>query len=200
MKLPVCKMLACIWNGIHCTPINSPSRRSVISSEYAVWQELSENLANLASLYHSEDFFPRFQAFIKKLYLKQMDILGWEALDGESQRTGTLRGRIISMLRIAGDESVCAEAFQRFCDYAKDPESANIPGDLQKIVFRAALSYNEAKVYPMLKKIFEESTFPEEQRNSLSVLGCVLGPKRHAEMLNYALFSGKVRDAATTFT
>jgi hypothetical protein len=167
-------------------------------TEYAVWQELSENLSNLASLYRSEDFFPRFQAFIKKLYIKQMDMLGWEAKEGESQRTGTLRGRIISMLRIAGEESVCVEAFQRFSDYAKDPDSANIPGDLQRIVFRAALSYDEAKVYPMLKQIFEESTFPEEQRNCLSVLGCVADMGRHADMLNYALFSGKVGNCCSS--
>ena len=40
-----------------------------------MWQELSENLAGLVSLYRSEDFFESFQAFMRSLYAKQMELL-----------------------------------------------------------------------------------------------------------------------------
>jgi len=127
------------------------------------------------------------------LYAQHMERLGWDAVDGESQRIGTLRATIISMLGVAGDESVCEEAYTRFCEYASDPEGSNVPGDLQRIMFRTALRHNEEEVYPMLKRIYENSSFPEEQRNCLSVLGCVKDMKRHKEMIEYTLFSGKVR-------
>lgn len=162
-------------------------------TEYAVWQELSENLAGLVSLYRSEPFFGKYQSLLRKLYSKHMEKLGWEAAEGESQRMGTLRGTIIDMLGMAGDTSVHEEAHRRFCEFESNPESANIPGDLQPIMFRNALRLNEEQVYPMLKRIFENSSFPEEQKNCLSVMGSVKDPKRHREMLEYTLFSGRVR-------
>jgi len=161
--------------------------------EYVVWQELSENLAGLASLYRSEPFFEKYQSFLRTIYSTHMERLGWDASPDESQRTGTLRATIINILGMAGDESVCEEAYKRFCEYARDPEGSDVPGDLQSIMFRNALRFNEDEVYPMLKCIYENSSFPEEQRNCLSVLGCVKDMKRHKEMLDYTLFSGSVR-------
>ena len=162
------------------------------AADYAVWQELSENLGDLCRLYRSQAFFPKFQSYLIKIYSKQMKILGWDAKDGESQRTGSLRASIISMMGRAGDESVCAEAFRRFCAY--ESEGIRIPGDLQGIVFRLALRHNESHVYPLLRNLYETgSTFPEEQRNCLTAMGSVQDPARHLEMLEYTLFSGRVR-------
>ena len=39
-------------------------------AEYVVWQELSENLAGLASLYRSEPFFERYQNFLRDRVLE----------------------------------------------------------------------------------------------------------------------------------
>ncbi|KAI2509760.1 metalloaminopeptidase [Fragilaria crotonensis] len=161
------------------------------TADYAVWQELSENLGDLCRLYRSQPFFSKFQSYLIKIYTKQFDILGWDAKDGESQRTGTLRASVISMMGRAGDESICAEAHRRFCDYVT--HGIGIPGDLQGIVFRLALRYDEAQVYPSLRNLYEASTFPEEQRNCLSAMGSVQDRGRHLEMLEYTLFSGKVR-------
>ena len=161
------------------------------TADYSVWQELSENLSDLCRLYRSQEYFPKFQAYIAKIYAKQLQILGWDAQDGESQRTGTLRASVINMMGKAGDVGVRAEAFRRFSEYAKG--GVGIPGDLQGVVFRLALRHDEAQVFPSLKRIYEESTFPEEQRNCLTAMGSVQDMTRHAEMLEYALFSGKVR-------
>lgn len=161
-------------------------------SEYAVWQELSENLANLASIYRSEPFYEDFQCMLKKLYSKQMKILGWDPLPNESQRTGTLRGTVINILRTAGDKDVIVEAFSRFKRFIADPEQYPIPGDLRSIVFKAALRYDEKFVYDKMREIFEKSMFPEEQRACLSVMGSVLDMGRHKEAIDYVLFSGKV--------
>lgn len=161
------------------------------SADYSVWQELSENLGDLCRLYRAQDYFPKFQAYVAKIYTKQLELLGWDAQDGESQRAGTLRASVINMMGEAGDKGVLAEAFRRFSEY--DKAGVSIPGDLQEVVFHLAIRFDEAQVYPCLKRIYEESTFPEEQRNCLTALGSVQDMSRHAEMLEYALFSGKVR-------
>lgn len=168
------------------------------TADYAVWQELSENLADLASVYRSEPFFPKFQAYLLKIYSKQMQILGWDSKEGESQRTGTLRAAVISMVGRAGDNAVREEAYRRFCAF--DQDGVNIPGDLQRNVFRLALQHDEEHAIVALTRIYEKSTFPEEQRNCLSVMGSVKDMKRHADIMEYALFSGKVRLQDSVFT
>lgn len=131
---------------------------------------------------------------MKQLYSPHMTRLGWDASPSESPRTGSLRATIISILGTCGDEDILREAYERFMAFKADPEGAAIPGDLQKVVFRCALRYDEDAVFAALKMIYEEqSTFPEEQRNCLAVMGCVKNPQRHASMLEYIFFSGKVR-------
>lgn len=122
-----------------------------------------------------------------------MELLGWEASKGESPRTGTLRATVISMLGTAGDEAVAREAFVRLVAFDEDPDKSPIPGDLRSTVFRCALRYDEATAFEVLKRIYEGSTFPEEQRDALSVMGCVKDETRHAAMLEYALLSDSVR-------
>jgi hypothetical protein len=155
---------------------------------------LSENLSGLASVFRSESFFGKFQGFLKQLYSSHMDRLGWDATLSESSRTGSLRATIISILGTAGDDDILKEAYERFMAFKADPEGAAIPGDLQHVVFRCALRYDEDAVFETLKIMYEkQGVFPEEQRNCLDVMGRVNNPKRHASMLDYIFFSGKVR-------
>lgn len=165
------------------------------TADYVVWQELAENLESLATLFRSEDFFPKYRSFLRAIFSKQLSVLGWEAKDpDESPRAGTLRATAIRMLCIAGDTDVQRKAFEKFRDFENDPQTAGISGDIQEVVFAGALRYNEEYVHKSLRSIFENrSTFPEEQRNILSVLGSVKDPKLHEEYLNYVLFSGRVR-------
>jgi len=163
----------------------------LLTIEYAVWQELSENLSSLATLFRSEPFFAKFQSWLKKLYTRQMQILGWDTKEGETARTGTLRSTVISMLGIARDPDVLKISFDRFMAYKKDPDS--IPGDLRLSVFRCAMRHDEATAFDGLKEIYEGSSFPEEQRNCLTVMGCVTDSDRHAAMFDYVFNSGKVR-------
>ena len=183
-----------------CCPFLSSSSSSncrmrgtsrVCLPEYAVWQELSVNIGDLLSLYRSESFFPKFQEFTRKIYARQLERLGWDARPSEPQRSGTLRAAIISVLSTSGDKSVLNEALMRFYGFINNGDP--IPSDLRGIVLKAAMRCDEDRVYPALKQWYEKSRFPEEQRSCLAVLGSVKDPKRHAEMLDYVLFSPKVR-------
>lgn len=145
----------------------------------------------MATVFRSEPFFDKFRFFLKKLYTRQMQILGWDTEKGEEPRTGTLRATVIGMLGIARDPDVLKTAFDRFMAYRKNPDS--IAGDLRLSIFRCAMRHNEETVYDALKAIYEETSFPEEQRNCLVAMGCVTDSDRHAEMFDYIFNSGKVR-------
>lgn len=164
-----------------------------VALEYAVWQELSENLSGLSSLYRSEPFYGKFKQFIRGLYSRRVKKLGWEARPNESARTGTMRGTAISMMAISGDEEVTKEAYDRFMKYKEQPEANPLGGDLRPVIFKLALRFDEAAVLLALKEIYERSTFPEEQRDCLGVMGNVEDPLCHFEVFKYTLFSGKVR-------
>jgi len=164
-------------------------------AEYAVWQELSENLANLCKLYQSTSFYPSFQKYLSIIYKPHYLRLGWNKRPTDSSRTGTLRATIISLLGgRANDTDVLKEAFDRFEAFCGSADGlTEIEGDMRSVIFKLALKYNEALVFDQLKTIYEKSSFPEEQRTCLAAMGSVREEKRHCDMLEYVLFSDKVR-------
>lgn len=163
------------------------------SAENAVWQELSSDLAALASLYKSEPFFAKFQGFLQNIYAKQMEKIGWDKSQTDDEDTGTLRATIINMMGCAGDTGVLEEALRRFKAFVEDPSTSLVTADVRTVVFRTALRADESLVSADLKRIFETSADQGVQRSALSVLGRVKDSNRHAKMLDYVLSSGKVR-------
>lgn len=69
------------------------------SIEFNLWQELSENLMSLGSLYRGASFFPKYQLLLTEIYEPQFKRLGWEPLENESSRAGkVMHCLIISIL------------------------------------------------------------------------------------------------------
>ena len=163
------------------------------SAEYVIWQDLAENLSSLASLWKNEKYFPKFQVFLKNIFSKQMTIIGWETLPTDDKRTGSLRSTVISMLGLAADDDVCAESLRLFKSYVTDPVGKALDGDLRTAIFRNALRADEEYTFTELKRIYEGNSSPDIQRSALLTLGRVKDEKRHREMLEYTLYSGKVR-------
>lgn len=162
--------------------------------DYVVWQELSENLASIARVFRSEPFYPKLQEFIGSMYRKQFGILGWEAKEDEPPRTATLRATVIGMMGLAGDDAVKEQAMEKFLELTGCDQSLAVPGDLQNVIFKLAMNFDEDRVYAALRNLYESTGgSPEEKRNSLSTMGSVEDARRHAEMMDYVLFSGRVR-------
>ncbi|GAX26976.1 aminopeptidase 2 [Fistulifera solaris] len=169
-------------------------------AEYAVWQELSENMVSLISIYRSEGFFPKFQKFIARLCSRQLESLGWDSEPGENARTGTLRARVIGLMGLSGDTGVMKKAYEVFSAYTSDPKGSPIPGDLQGAIFRCALRYEEKTVFDGLRKIYEgPGASPEEKRECLMVMGKVKDTELRQKMMDYVFWSGFVRLQDITF-
>ena len=90
---------------------------------------------------------------------------------------------------------------QRFRSFALDPIAHPISGDLRSIIFKLSLDLSEDEVFSKLKSIYESSDFPEIQRDCLISMGRCKKLDNHAQMIEYTLFSGKVRlqDASFPF-
>jgi hypothetical protein len=160
---------------------------------------------SIARVFRSAPFYRKLQLFLASLYGKQYQRLGWEAQEGESARTATLRATVIQMMGMSGgsgnnndgDGEVHKKAYELFGEMT-NPANADVvpsvPGDLQKVIFKLALHYDEAKTFEALRALFEQvEGSPEEKRNCLSTMGAVIDPHRHAHMLDYVFLSGKVR-------
>ncbi|KAF0707998.1 hypothetical protein As57867_006460, partial [Aphanomyces stellatus] len=83
-------------------------------TEYLVWKELSESLATYLRLFKHETWFPKFQAYIQRLYKAVMADLTWETRSSDLDITTNFRRDVIAMLSWAKDPAVVAEAAARF--------------------------------------------------------------------------------------
>ena len=55
-------------------------------TNFTVWSDISTNLAGLAILAQYTDYYPQFQAYIRKLFAKIYQKLGWDAKPNESKQ------------------------------------------------------------------------------------------------------------------
>jgi ERAP1-like C-terminal domain len=103
------------------------------------------------------------------------------------------------MMGKTNDPAIAAKAYDLFMATRNDPIQSAISGDLRATIYRCALRHDEFSVYQSLKSMYESTSFPEEQRDCLDVMGCVQDPKLHQDMLDYVFHSGHVRsqDIAT---
>jgi aminopeptidase N len=159
--------------------------------DYIVWQEVSEQLLALAGLYKNEPFFPEFQKFLIKVASKQAARLGWEEVEGEPENYGSFRAAVHSIMGAGGDVATQEYCLARFNEYANG--GAAVPADLRRLVYKLALKADEKNVAATLLRLYRATSFPEEQQNTMSTLGYVKDAQLHAELLEWALFSGEVR-------
>ena len=160
--------------------------------EFVIWSELSHKICDLAKLYKEEDFFPKFQELVNRLFTKQWSLLGWEEKDGESESAGSMRAAVLAAMATSGDKGIGSHALKLFNDYYDD-RSKTISADLRKIVYKLAIKEDERNVAKKMIELYGETAFPEEQRNLMMTVGCVKEPAMHSEVLDWVLYSGAVR-------
>jgi puromycin-sensitive aminopeptidase len=156
-------------------------------TEYAVWQEVSSNLSDLASLYAHEPFYPQFQAFVRALYGGVVGRLGWEAAaegtsggGGGDAHTATLfRSLVLNVLGSVGeDAAVVAEGARRFAKFIADPRAAptTLPPDMRGLCFKLAVSQADGAAaevaYGQLQSLYGGAdTMAEEKNRCLLAMG-----------------------------
>jgi puromycin-sensitive aminopeptidase len=112
-----------------------------------------------------EDQRATFAATVRELFGPQFERLGWDAKDGEGERTPQMRGIIIGTLgTIGADESVRAEAQRRFGANA-------IEGDLAHAIMRIVAHENQSGAYATFLERYRHAPNPQEEQRYLFALG-----------------------------
>ncbi len=92
--------------------------------DLSVWQRISGALAGLSRLLDGEDL-ERFRAVVRSLALPALDIVGWEAASGESDRQRELRATLFTLAGTTGnDPGVAARAAALHGSDGADPSLA----------------------------------------------------------------------------
>ncbi|DAZ94646.1 TPA: hypothetical protein N0F65_010733 [Lagenidium giganteum] len=168
-------------------------------SEHLCWREISQNLSTLCLMFMHDPFYPKLQAFIRKLFSKIMAKLTWEPTSAdESSEMGDFRSDVILVLGRAGDEAVIAEAKRRFVAYVGGDSSA-LNADIRLAVFKIHGWHSDEVHVTQLQKLYETSDFSEEKEHCLLSLGSVASPRLKQQVLDWALANVRAADIPRVF-
>jgi puromycin-sensitive aminopeptidase len=135
----------------------------------AVWGAITSALGMLRRATPTVDR-PRFERFVRDLLRIQVDRLGWEPTEGESELDGELRSNLLVAMGWHGaDEAVLERASVLHDQYLADPSSVD-PNVAQAVGTLVARTGGEAEFHTFLER-WRHPTTPQEQIRYLYALG-----------------------------
>ena len=107
------------------------------------------------------DQHTKLAAVVRQLFAPQFERLGWQARDGEGERTPQLRAIVLGTLGIVGgDESIRAEAVRRF-------DENTLEGDLARTILRITAEQNRPGDYETFLERYRSAETPQEEQRYL---------------------------------
>ncbi|XP_062097259.1 aminopeptidase M1-like isoform X2 [Humulus lupulus] len=130
--------------------------------------------------------------FFINLFRNAAQTLGWQPKDGESHLDAMLRGEILTVLAVFGDDQTLLEASRRFNEFLNDRNTPLLPSDLRKAAYVAVMQRTSAANrlgYESLLRIYRESDLSQEKIRVLSSLTSCPDPSIVLEALDFSLTS-----------
>ncbi|XP_050738577.1 puromycin-sensitive aminopeptidase-like isoform X2 [Eriocheir sinensis] len=165
-------------------------------TDYTVWSAVHNCVARLNQLLSHTDFHPSFAAFVRHLFCKISQHLGWEAKPGEKHLDTLLRSLVLGQLGLYGEESVVAEAKKRLAAHVAN--TTTLPADLRSPVYKTVVSQADEKTYEQMLKLYREADLHEEKDRISRSLGATRDPNLIQRVLQFAM-SSEVRNQDTIF-
>lgn len=155
---------------------------------YVVWSQVSTRLSSLLSVWFEEPETTRnsLKSLRRNLFSQVVKNLGWEFPEGESVLTGLLRALAIRNVGLSGDESVIEEARRRFKSMVAGDSSVIHP-DLRAAVYHIVLTHGGEEEYQAVKKIYMETTTPDQKLGALGALGFASQSDLIQDALNFSI-------------
>ncbi len=134
---------------------------------------------------------PLLQAFVRRVTKPVLEQLGWDAMAGEAERTGTLRARLLSVVGTLGaDPDVRAEARARLDRYFTDPST--LAPDLITAVVSIVAYAGGGDEYQLMYQRFQSAATPQDKVRFLYALAAPPVPDLLQRTLDLCL-SGEVK-------
>ncbi len=137
-----------------------------------VWTSLASSLAFLVRLAHGTEAEDLATALVRQVAGPALDRVGWAPVEGEGDRTATLRGVLVGLLGGPGqDPDVRARAKALFEDWLADRSS--VPPDLVDPVLHTTARLSDLADYDRILQRFRTASTPQEEVSTLVALSSV---------------------------
>jgi len=162
-----------------------------------VWANIADGVGILANVMAETEHAQAFDAYIRWLFSKIYEKLGFDAKPGESHGDLLLRPLVLSRLGRAGDQKVLAEAKRRFDAYVAhfDKTGTTDPAlapDIRSVVFSLAAQQGGEATMKQLLHLYDKTDVSEVKRNCLTAIGRCTDTKLQLQALQFSL-TDKVR-------
>jgi aminopeptidase N len=154
-------------------------------TSYSVWHNILQALITIDRLEQGQPGRAAYQAYVCSLLNPLLERLGWYPNDDEELATKLFRNELIETLSVFGDRSVINQAFERFEEMLKNPNS--LTPDLRAAVVSVVGRYSSEKVYAQLHQLARDATLLETKDDYYHALECALDPKLAEKTLELAI-------------
>jgi puromycin-sensitive aminopeptidase len=152
-----------------------------------VWAAVLGPLGLLDRIINDDDR-PDLQAFVRRVVGPAFERLSWDPSPGESERAGTLRGRLLLAVGTLGaDPRVQAEAALRHAAYLEDPTS--LPPDLVTPTVTVVAYAGGGGEFDTMLQQFRTATTPQNEMRYLFSLAAPQVPDLLRRALDLSLTS-----------
>ncbi|XP_055351722.1 puromycin-sensitive aminopeptidase-like [Paramacrobiotus metropolitanus] len=150
-----------------------------------VWQNILTHVGRFAGLMAYTDSLEKYQQFTQDLLLPVLDIVGWQAKEGQGHLESLLRESILDRLVKSRHPETVKQALDLFEKYVQGDR--DIPSEIRRAIFISAASNGGKEAYEKLWKLYETTELQEERVKLLVALGWTNDAEMHEKTLDCAL-------------
>ena len=147
------------------------ARAYVNETEYAVWSDLSANMASLDNLLADQPYHDDFRAYARGVSQAAGRVIGWDARPGDGELDALLRSTLLSSLGRYGDQDTLDEAARRFARFADAGEAVH--PDIRDVVQGLAARQGGKPVFDTQWSMYLEAGSEEEKVRFLRAIAQV---------------------------
>jgi len=151
-----------------------------------VWTALAASLSLLARVARGSEAEPLLAALVGEVAGPALGRLGWEPVEGESDRSAALRGVLISLLANAGRDAVTQSRAKTLFD-AWLVDRSSVPPDLVGPVLHTVARLGDPADYERILERFRAAATPQEEVRALAALSSVEDPELFARTIELYL-------------
>jgi len=151
-----------------------------------VWSSLATSLSFLARVARGGEADALVVSLIQEIAGPALARVGWEPIEGESDRTKTLRGMLVGLLGGAGrDPEVRTRSKALFDSWLADRTS--VAPDLVEAVLHTVARAGDAADYESILESYRSASTPQEEVTTLGALASVEDPALFARTVELYL-------------
>ncbi|KAF9054698.1 leucyl aminopeptidase [Panaeolus papilionaceus] len=163
--------------------------------EYLVWQGIGKAVEELISIWwENPEVVNKLNAFSRKLFVPLVEKLGYEYSPDDSPDVTLLRTLAITQSAAARDSTVVKVLQSYFQRYLDTGNISNIPADILRPTFAAAVQHGGRKEWEAAMKSHNEPTTPSEKIAAIYAMGASEDPDLAKETLKFMSMKSKTQD------